>query len=223
MATNNPVGSAAKRHGGSIQSTHVPGRHPWPLTCLLPRVYLPTAFPLNLHRRGVWITAGTALPAASPRRCPLFVPIRQAICPLALSDSRLRKPTPAIISVLDISIGLQWLVHEAPLVFVKGALHPPGVVGRGFRHGAGPSTRRPAPLPQSRSRARSLSLSLLFSRPRVVAVIPLPLPSSSRCSWRAVVALRLSSARGPGLAARTGTRALLPPASIFARAAPPSW
>ena len=39
--------------------------------------------------------------------------------------------------MLGLSIGPQRLVHEAPLVFVKGALHPPGVVGRGFRRSAG--------------------------------------------------------------------------------------
>ena len=49
--------------------------------------------------------------------------------------------------VLGLSIGPQWLVREAPLVYVKGAFHPPGVVGHDFRRGAGPSTRRPAPLP----------------------------------------------------------------------------
>jgi hypothetical protein len=72
------------------------------------------------------------------------------VCPIGLVGSW---------SALDLSIGLQWLTFEAPVVFVKGAFHPLGVVGRGFRRGSGPSTRRPAPL----SRSLSLSLSLSFS------------------------------------------------------------
>ena len=136
------------------------------LTCLQPRAYLPTALPLYPNRRGVCVTAGTAPPAASPHRCPGPPTVGSnstgfPVCRILLAGA---------FCILGLSIGPQWLVREAPLVCVKGAFHPPGVVGHDFRRGAGPSTRRPAPLPQSRSRARSLSLSLLSSRPRVVAV-----------------------------------------------------